>query len=97
MLVDYQPRSKVRGKRAGNLAAASMMLLLIPIIGLKTHNETVITLGITVAPLAGIALALGGLVIARRQPAGAIACAVALAANIIPALFGWLIFIHGIC
>jgi hypothetical protein len=49
MLVDYQPRSKVRGKRAGNLAAASMILLLIPIIGLKTHNETVITLGITVA------------------------------------------------
>jgi len=97
MLVDYQPRSQIRDKRALKLAASSVLLLLIPIIGLSTHNNALVLLGITIAPLAGIALALGGLLVGWRQPAGAIACAVALAANIVPVIFGWLIFIHGVC
>src|SRR4051812_41983558 len=101
MLVDYEPRSvtarNARNKRAGKLAAASLLLVLIPIIGGVTGNNPLLLLGITAAPLAGIAIATGGLIVARRQPAGTIMCAIALAANIVPAWAGWLICIHGVC
>ena len=101
MLVDYEPRSvatrSARNKRAGKLAAASILLVLIPIIGGLTHNNALLLLGITAAPLAGIVIAIGGLIVARRQPAGTIMCAIALASNIVPAWAGWLICIRGVC
>jgi hypothetical protein len=37
------------------------------------------------------------LVIARLQRAGVIRCAVAIAVNVIPAFFGYMILIHGVC
>ena len=96
MPIDYRgPHATQTG--AGKLAAASILLTLIAVIGWVIRNNTIFLLGISIAPIAGMALALTGIAIGWRQRAKVIMCAIAFALNVIPAFFGWLIIIHGVC
>jgi len=84
-------------RRAAKLALASALLVLIPIIGLLTKSNTVVLLGISLAPIAGIAIATLGIIIGRQQIVCVFWCALAIEAHFISAFFGWLILVHGVC